>query len=370
MAHFDSEAQLASVLGHEIGHVTARHSASQITQQQLAQLGLGVGVLLAPDLADFAGLAQAGLGLLFLRFSRDDERQADLLGFRYMTSENYDAREMPGVFRMLGRITQASGGGGVPGWLSTHPEPDDREARIQQMIVESQRNFDNTTVGRNDYVRRLDGLVYGENPREGYFRDQTFLHPDLQFMIDFPSGWIVVNQKQAVIGQSPNKDALMQLSVIEAADARSAATAFAGQEGVSASSVRSEIISGLPAASTAFTAQTEQAVLAGSVTFVEYGGNVYRLLAYSTSNRWSGYAGTIRQSVQSFDRLTDRNALRVQPLRVRIVELDRAMTLAEFNQRYPSPISLESLAIVNQVEPQTRLAAGSLIKRVDGTLAR
>ena len=77
LAHFESEAQLAAVLGHEIGHVTARHSASQISRQQIAQVGLGLGVVLAPQLADFAGLASAGLSVLFLKFSRDNERQAD-----------------------------------------------------------------------------------------------------------------------------------------------------------------------------------------------------------------------------------------------------------------------------------------------------
>jgi len=125
MAYFGSEAELASVLGHEIGHVTARHSAAQMSQAQLAQLGLGVGVVLLPELADYAGLAQAGLGLLFLKFGRDDERQADGLGFRYMTRVGYDPREMPGVFAMLGRVSEASGSPGIPVWLSTHPDPGD-----------------------------------------------------------------------------------------------------------------------------------------------------------------------------------------------------------------------------------------------------
>jgi predicted Zn-dependent protease len=127
LGHFNSESQLVSVLGHEIGHVTARHSAAQMSQQQLAQLGLGVGVVLLPDLADYAGLAQAGLGLLFLKFGRDDERQADALGFRYLTRIGYDPREMPGVFNMLGRVSEAGGGRGMPVWLSTHPDPGDRE---------------------------------------------------------------------------------------------------------------------------------------------------------------------------------------------------------------------------------------------------
>jgi predicted Zn-dependent protease len=82
LAHMGSEAELAGVLGHEIGHVTARHSASQMSRAQLAQIGLGLGTVLRPDLAQFAGLASTGLQVLFLKYSRDDESEADMLGFR------------------------------------------------------------------------------------------------------------------------------------------------------------------------------------------------------------------------------------------------------------------------------------------------
>ena len=367
LAHFDSEAQLVSVLGHEIGHVTARHSASQITKQQLAQVGLGVGVILAPDLADFAGLASAGLGLLFLKHSRDDERQADALGFRYMTRADYDPREMPGVFMMLGRVTAAAGGRGAPAWLSTHPDPGDRRQRIDALIVRSGRDLSGTTVRRREYLRRLDGLVFGQNPREGFFRDQLFLHPDLRFQISFPVRWQTVNQKQAVMGQSPNEDAVMQVTLSEAGSPAVAAREFLAQEGVTGGSIRSGSIHGFSTATAGFTARSDEVLLRGLVTFVEYEGNVYRLLAFTRSDRWRLYEQAVRQAFESFDRLTDQTVLSVQPMRVRIVTLDSAMTLEQFQQRYPSSISLEALEIINQVEPGMRMDAGRLVKRVMGT---
>src|SRR5438874_4126399 len=119
-AHLNSEAELAGVVGHEIGHVTARHSVSQLSKQQLAQLGLAVGTTASPDFERFAGLASAGLGVLFLKYSRDAERQADDLGLRYMWRASYDAREMPHVFQMLARVSQAQAGGRVPERLP-HP---------------------------------------------------------------------------------------------------------------------------------------------------------------------------------------------------------------------------------------------------------
>jgi predicted Zn-dependent protease len=370
LAHFNSESQLVSVLGHEIGHVTARHSAAQMSQAQLAQLGLGVGVVLLPDLADFAGLAQTGLGLLFLKFGRDDERQADALGFRYLTRIGYNPRDMPEVFAMLGRVSGASGGPGIPVWLSTHPDPGDRQQRVEAMIAQSGQDFSNATVNAREYLRRLDGLVYGENPREGYFREQLFLHPDMRFQIEFPAGWATANTKQAVMAQSPNEDAIMRLSLADGTSAVGAAQDFVSQEGVEGGRIQTTTVNGYPAAAAEFSAQSDQTALRGAVTFVEYGGAVFGLLGYSTSQGWAGYSQVVRQSMQSFNQLTDRTALTAQPMRMRIVTLDRAMTLGQFNQRYPSSIPLETLAILNQVEVGTTLPTGQLVKRVVGEPAR
>src|SRR6059036_688194 len=109
LAHLGSEAELASVVGHEIGHVTARHSVSQMSKAQLLDVGVIVGMILRPQLQNFGGLAQAGLELLFLKYSRNDESQADELGLRYLTRAGYDPRPMTQVFRTLDRVGTAEG---------------------------------------------------------------------------------------------------------------------------------------------------------------------------------------------------------------------------------------------------------------------
>ena len=173
LAHLNNEAELAGVMGHETGHVTAEHSVNQISTQQLMQLGLGVGAMLEPELAaKYGQMASFGLQLLTLKFSRDDEEQADLLGLRYMQKINQDPRQLANVMEMLQRVSKASGGegGGVPEWLSTHPDPGNRRESIEQEIAKGGADLSKTTVNRDQYLSRLDGMTYGENPREGYFK--------------------------------------------------------------------------------------------------------------------------------------------------------------------------------------------------------
>ncbi|HXF96588.1 MAG TPA: M48 family metalloprotease, partial [Gemmatimonadales bacterium] len=366
LAHFNSEAELAAVLGHEIGHVTARHSVSQISRQQLAQLGLAVGTIVSPELERYAGLASAALGVLFLKYSRDDERQADELGLRYLRRGNYDAREMADVFTMLERVSAAAGGGRVPEWLSTHPDPGNRRARIQQLVAALPPESIGTIVNRDPYLRRLQGLVFGENPRQGFFRGSEFLHPDLRFRLRFPEGWLTQNQRQAVLAASRQQDALIQLTIAPEPTADAAARAFFSRQGVSSGLPSRASINGLPAASGAFTAQTEDGRLAGYAAFVEYGGAVYRLLAYAPETRWPAYEAIALRAIRSFDRLTDRAVLEAEPWRLELVTVERAATLPDLVRRRPSPAPVATLALINQMDTAATLPAGTRLKWIVG----
>jgi len=366
LAHLNSEAELAGVVGHEIGHVTARHSVSQLSKQQLAQIGLAVGTIASPEFERFAGLASAGLGVLFLKFSRDAERQADDLGLRYMRRASYDPREMPHVFEMLTRVSQAQGGGRVPEWLATHPDPENRRGRIEQEIAAAPQDFTGVAVNRDTYLRRLDGLVFGNNPREGYFKENQFFHPDLRFRMTFPEGWTTNNGKQAVVAVSPQKDALVEVSLAKEQTADAAARAFLSQKGFTSGYPVRTSIGGLPAVSAGFAAATEGGTLRGTAVFVEHGGAVYRLLGYAPEARWPTVQPTAERALQTFARLTDPVALAVQPQRVDIVRLDQRATIEELARKRPSPVPAATLALVNQVEPQTPLEPGRLVKWIVG----
>lgn len=365
LSHFNSEAQLAAVLGHEIGHVTARHSVNQMSRQQLASLGLGIGSILSSEVAQFQGLISAGLQIAFLSFSREDERESDDLGLRYMTAVGYDPTEMPDVFRML---SSASGGEGAgpPEWLSTHPNPENREQRIQEQIAELEMNPDTLVVDRDEYMGRLDGMVFGDDPRNGWFQGSTFLHPELRFQMTFPRGWQTVNQRQQVLAQPQDGGAVAGLTLADASSPDEALRGFLQQEGLEAGPTERRRINGHSASWGRFAVQTEEAALGGLVAFVAYDGRVYQLMGYTSENQYGSYQDAFQQTFMSFDGLSDRDALSVEPKRIRIVSLPGAMTLREFNERNPSTISLDRLAVINQVDPGQALAAGRLVKRVTG----
>jgi predicted Zn-dependent protease len=366
MAAVGNEAELASVLGHEIGHVTHRHSVQQISKAQLAQLGLGIGSILSSDIARFGQLASAGLSILFLKYGRDAEHEADRSGFRYALTQKYDVREMTDVFETLSRISEAGGAGKLPEWLSTHPNPENRIERIESILDTLDRN-PGGVVNQEQYLQYIRGMTYGADPRQGYFEGNHFYHPQMKFELTFPEGWQVQNTPQAVVALSPNQDAIMQLGLAGQASPREAAQQFLSQQGVQAGEASTSSINGLPAASSYFQAQTDQGTIQGIVSFISYGGTTFGLMGYTPEGKLGSYDQKFLSTIRSFDELTDRSKLNVSPARVELIKLNSQMTLEQFNSQYPSTISLQELAIINQVEdPSTPLQAGRSVKRVVG----
>ncbi len=359
----DSEAELAAVLGHEIGHVTARHSVTQISRAQLAQLGLGLGAVFFPEAAQtFGQAAQTGMQLHLHRYSRDAERQADELGFRYALRERYDVREMDDIFATLMRLGEATGRSSLPSWLASHPAEPER-------IRNAQARADTVAAGglalrRDEYLARIDGLVYGDDPRQGFFRDGVFLHPEMRFRISFPQGWRTQNLPQAVNALAPQQDAVLQLTLAQGANSEDAARRFLSQQGLQPGQAGRQNVNGNPAVVSYFQAQTQQGVITGMVAFIDYGGRTYQVLAYTPAQVFGRYEPAFRQVIGSFAAVNDPAVLNVRPNRVDVVRTTRAMTLAEFNRQYPSVIPIGELAILNQVESGTSTLTAGSWKRV------
>jgi predicted Zn-dependent protease len=367
LAHFNSEAELVAVLGHEIGHVTARHSVNQMSKAQLAQIGMVAGSIFAPEtMGQFGQLAETGLGVLFLKFGRDDERQADSLGLRYTMRSGYDPRPMTEVFDMLSAVSRASGGGRVPAWLSTHPQPENRSENMSRAIKQTGKDFSGSKLERESYLKRIDGIVFGDDPRQGYFKDELFLHPEMKFRLRFPTGWKTRNQRTAVTAVSKEQEAALQLTLAAEETASAGQDKFYTTEGVSRVSDWPRPLPSLPTRASRFRASTQQGTVEGLAAFVEHDGKVFRLLGYAPQNKWSEHQTAVGDAIASFARLTDSKVLGVKPNRLKIVKVPSSMSLSSFASRYGSVVPVGSLAVLNNVESDARLAAGRSYKVVTG----
>ena len=362
LAYLGNEAELAGVMGHEIGHVTARHSVRQITRQELAQFGLGVGSVLSPALGRLSDLAGSGLGLMFLRFSRDDEREADRLGVEYAARAAYDPRQVSNFFDVLGRLSAASDRQTIPGWLSTHPDPPQRvEATrmlAQQWIQTLGLTDEHMAVNRDAFLHAIDGIVFGNNPREGFTEGSRFYHPELGFQIDFPAGWQVENTRAAVIAVDPAQAAQLQLTVAKVPAGTSAgeyvrALALRGVSPQAAQEIR---IHGYNAVLASYSG-----ALAG---FIEYREQILQIVGVTQD--FQRFGRVMEDSIRSFDQVNDQRILRAQPDRLKIYTAQESDTLTRLAQRANNPrVSADDLAVLNRLVVDQPITPGRLIKTVE-----
>jgi predicted Zn-dependent protease len=179
-----------------------------------------------------------------------------------------------------------------------------------------------------------------------------------------PAEWTGQNLTQAVQGISPNRDAVVQLT-LGPGDPASAARQFFAQQGVRAVQSSRQSINGLPAVITAFEVATQEGALQGIVAHIAHGDATYQLLGYSSAARYGAYGNVFEGVIGSFGPVTDPAILNVQPQRIDIVTLPQSMTLGEFARRYASGVPIADLALINQVAgPESTLPAGTLVKRV------
>jgi len=373
MAHMNSEAELASVIGHECGHVTARHTARQMTNQQLAQLGLAAGMILSPTVRQLGGQLSQGMQVLFLKFSRDDESQADALGFRYMAKENYDVRAATDMFHTLARVSGAPNQR-LPEWESTHPEPENRMANAQHRVdslVKSGHPIGTLGDDHEAYLQLLDGMRYGPDPQAGYFKGNAFYHPGLKFQFTFPQGWKTANMPDRVVAQSPQGDAVIQL-VGAQGKPQDAAKQFFSQQGMQAGNVASTQVNGLPAVQGDFATQMEDGTpVLGAAGFVEYNAHTFALIGFTgmpqNDQQRQQILQNFHQLLGTFKPLTDPALLNVKAAQLKAVRVPRTMTVAEFNKQFPSNVPVEQLAVINGVDgPTATLEGGKLAKQVVG----
>lgn len=369
LALVDNEAELAGVIAHEIGHVTARHTAERYSQAMAANIGLTVlGVVVgSPEVAQLAGYgAQAYLQ----SFSRDQELEADTLGVRYLSRAGYDANAMAAFLkklhqyaaleaRMAGRPADSVDETSI---MATHPRTLDR---VQQAI---QAALNAPAQGRTDaepYLRHIDGLVYGGDPAKGIVRGTMFLHPQMRFQFSVPPGFVLANGDEAVT----------------AANKQGAVISFTAQPGRAAGIVgylqndwarrvrldglEAIEINGMPAATGATRINTKRGWMDVRLVAVQGPAMIYRFMFVTPPELTAPLAEDLKRTTYSLRSLTPEEAARIRPDRLRIRPVrpgDSAESLSG-SQSFDD-LRYDRFLVLNGLEPGANLRPGSLVKVV------
>jgi predicted Zn-dependent protease len=366
LAHFNSEDELAGVMGHEIGHVVARHGAESMSRAQLAGLGLAVGSVVSETFAKYSQFAGAGVGLLFLSFSRDQESESDLLGVEYSTTVGYDSHRMADFFKTLSMMREESGQS-LPGFLSTHPDPGDREARVNRLTDEWQAKvaYKPLNKTRHDYLSRIDGIIYGDNPRQGFVEDGKFYHPDLHFEFPVPDGWDVRNSASTVMVIEPEQEAFVQMTLAKAESPDGAADQFIKESGAGIVSRGRKTIHGFEAVVVTSDLVSKENTLRLMSYFIEKKPHVYVFHCVTMPVDFSKYQARLSSVPEGFRSVTDEAILSRQPARLKIAQAPRSTTVADaLRQLGASDEMVDELALLNGMTAQERVEAGYWLKLV------
>jgi len=309
--------------------------------------------------------------LLFLKFSRDDERMADRLGVGYMSLIGYDAHKMADFFRVLDKMSMSESEGGVPTFLSTHPDPGDRFNSVNKSAQEWQDslNLPAYKVNADSYLQLIDGIVYGEDPRQGYVEGNTFYHPELKFKFTHPAGWKLANAPTQVSMAPADGKALLIFSLTGQKTLQAAADSTLAGYGLQLQRSEKRTVNGMPAIVTlSQQVAQDQSTNTKSVNnvlsyFIQYGNIIYVFHGVSTEADFANYVQAMEQSMNTFAKLTEASKINVKPQRILIKKVQRAGTLGDALAFYGmKQEKLKELALLNDMELTDRVQVGKSIK--------
>ena len=361
----NDNSELASVLAHEMAHVIARHAAIREDQARQAALVNRVATDLLSD-PQLGALALAKSKIALANFSRAQEFEADGIGVGISARAGYDPYGAERFLTAMGqnahlRAQQASIDPRAPDFLSSHPATPERVTNA----VSNARQFTGPGAGqreKNEYLTNLDGIVFGEDPSEGFVRGRKFLHPKLGFTFTAPEGFVLDNTAQAVFGVKDNGAQALRLDVVRVA-AEQALPEYLNSgwiENIDTKSVEEMTVGGFPAATA--TAKGDQWTF--RLYVVRFGSEVYRII-YAAKNRTEAVDKSFRDSLSTFRRMTANEITSAQPLRLKVVEVKRGDTIEKSAKRMAvADRPAERFRVLNGLGEKDRLKPGDLVKLV------
>ncbi|PHR15322.1 MAG: peptidase M48 Ste24p [Sphingopyxis sp.] len=375
MALMNDEAEMAGVLGHEVGHVAARHSEKRqkaaTRNSILGILGqIGSQVLLGDSAIGRLGQQVFGTGsqLLTLKYSRKQEYEADDLGIRYLGSAGYDPQALSTMLyslaaqsaidaRVTGRDARSA-----PEWASTHPDPARRVSRAAKIASKL------TNVGgvrnRDQFLQSLDGILYGDDPKQGIIEGNSFLHPDLRVKFTVPNGFSMQNGARAVSivgssGQAQFTTAAYNGDMTSYIDAAFQRVAGEGKT-ISHGEIQRTSVNGLPAFYAI--ARVDSSNGAVDVTVFAYEFSKSSAFHFATIAP-AGSAAVFSPMYQSMARLSASQAAAIKPRKVDVVTVKSGDTISSLSSRMAyTSYQLDRFLVLNRLNPNDVLRAGQKVK--------
>jgi predicted Zn-dependent protease len=372
LAYLNSEAELAAVLGHEIGHVTARHSVRQYSAATATGLVIG---LIGGGSAGQSVMNILGNAILS-GYGRDHELESDRLGAEYLARSGYDPNAMIEVVSVLKNQEEAEKKRAEAekreprvyhGVFASHPSAD---KRLQEVVGEARKFKTGTTsrVARDEYLKLLDGMVFGDSVREGIRRGSDFYHRDLNFGVNFPSGWRIQNTPKAVNAVAPDKDAVIQLTM-EDMNKRVTPQEYL-RERVKANALNGEGKlegSQFPSHTAITRLNTPFGMRDTRVAVLFHGNRAFVLFATAKDDAaFKRLDPQFQAAMRSLHTLSDKERAIAEGLRLRVVKARAGDTFAELAKRSPLNTYAElTLRLINDKFPNGEPAAGESIKIIE-----
>jgi len=370
----NSEAEIANVLGHEIGHVAARHAAQQDAHVKTLGLASLLSDLMSGGEQESSDNERIS-GSFVARYARNQEREADRIGLELATEAGVDPSGLGGFLRTLDQLSRLQQGFSMPQtYFATHPAAQERmieaSARAQEHEWRSERAplrewqpGRPVAKSRAEFLAHLEGIAVGRPASEGVFDGERFLHADLGFMVQFPSGWRLTNMSSQVVGISPKRDAVALLQLDSPGeDPAAAARAYAMREGFPIGDAISLRVGGLPAFRARALVPTSFGRIPAEITWVAHQGMIYRLIAGMQPGSLRSYEGVFRKFSHSFRALGPEDRARISELRLRIATARPGETLVELSERTRNEWDPTYTAVVNGFAPGALLAPGTPVK--------
>lgn len=369
MALVNDEAELAGVIGHEIGHVNARHSAQRQTAAMgTSLLGAVLGAVVGSDAVNqIVGLG--GQGLL-ANYSREQEYEADMLGVRYLAKAGYDPyaaadflQSMNAQEELRAQMRNAQYDASRNDWLASHPATPSRVAAARQYAGEAGSATGQLPRNGSAYLSAIDGMLYGDDPEEGLVRDREFIHPKLRFAFEAPQHFTVTNSARMVLVEGP-EGTVAQFDGAKKADGVEIGQYLAAvwAKDVKVSEVERFKVNGMSAA----TATAKVGKYNGRLVAIEYAPDVvYRFLIGTLPQTGARYDSAIHALVTSFRKISAAEANVVKPMRIEIVQVGSGDTAETLGRRMAfSDHAAERFRVLNGLWPSGQPIKGQRVKLV------